>query len=169
MTGTRSGLGLAFAISVVCASIVVGSAAGTATQPEHRWRASAIGYQPTLLVQLGVSDLDRAIAFYCDVLDFDLELRNDAIRWARVKPDIAGVTIGLGVREDAAGSGTVSINWAVGDIDAARKLLESRGVVFLGPTVTVPGVVRLADFTDPDGNRIRLAGHPGSGKDTEDE
>ncbi len=46
--------------------------------------------------------------------------------------------------------------WAVG----TTAILESRDVVFDGPTIEVPGVVRLADFKDPDGNRIRLAGDP---------
>ena len=64
----------------------------------------------------------------------------------------------LGQSEDVQGSGTMSINLAVADCDAARARLEARGVEFLGPTVNIPGVVRLADFLDPDGNKIRLAG-----------
>lgn len=55
------------------------------------------------------------------------------------------------------GSGTVSKNIGVVDIEAARKTLEQRGVVFKSETITIPGIVKLADCTDPDGNRIRLA------------
>ena len=54
----------------------------------------------------------------------------------------------------------MSMNFGVKDIEKARATLESRGVEFSGPTITIPGVVMLADFEDPDGNRIRLAGHP---------
>jgi len=43
---------------------------------------------------------------------------------------------------------------------AARTLLESRGVVFSGPTQIIPGKVALAGFRDPDGNQLRLAGPP---------
>jgi hypothetical protein len=35
--------------------------------------------------------------------------------------------------------------------------VEERGVKFSGPTINIPDKVKLADFTDPDGNRIRLA------------
>ncbi len=118
-----------------------------------------VRWQPTVLVQLAVGDLDRSIAFYRDTLGFELELRDDELGWARIATGIRGVTIGLGVQDVVKGSGTASINLGVGDLDAARALLERRGVVFAGPTIEVPGVVRLADFADPDGNRIRLAGH----------
>lgn len=46
------------------------------------------------------------------------------------------------------------------DVVAARRLLESRGVSFNGPTQIIPGKVALAAFSDPDGNRLRLAGPP---------
>jgi predicted enzyme related to lactoylglutathione lyase len=58
------------------------------------------------------------------------------------------------------GSGTTSLNISVRDIEAARSALEGRGVEFTGPIIDIPGVVRLADFRDPDGNKIRLAGAP---------
>jgi len=133
---------------------------GSATAREHE----RVAWQPTLLVQLGVSDLDRAIEFYTDTLEFRLEERNDQLNWARIDIGMPDVTIGLGAVAEPAGSGTASFNIGVTDIDAARALLESRGVEFLGPTIRIPGVVELADFRDPDGNKIRLAGHsPGHG------
>ena len=51
----------------------------------------------------------------------------------------------------------LSLNFSVRDIAEARTRLETRGVVFKGETMTIEGVVKLADFDDPDGNRIRLA------------
>lgn len=129
-------------------------------------QTAAVKWQQTMLVQLQVADLDRSIDFYTKTLGLELESRNDAINWARIKTGIAGVTIGLGAAPGGKGSGTASINLGVGDLEGARALLESRGVTFLGPTVKIPGVVQLADFHDPDGNKIRLAGHPdGFGKD----
>lgn len=38
------------------------------------------------------------------------------------------------------------------------RALEVAGVVFQGETLVIPGKVKLAGFTDPDGNRLRLAG-----------
>ena len=65
--------------------------------------------------------------------------------------------IGLGEGEDAKGSGTTSLNIGVKNVDAARTTLEQRGVKFLRDTITIEGKVKLADFLDLDGNKIRLA------------
>lgn len=116
-----------------------------------------IEYRPTLLVQMRVADLERSVHFYRDLLDLKVVHRNDELRWVKVSHGMDGVTIGIGQGDDAAGSGTVSINLGVKDVDGARRLLEKRGVSFLQPTITVPGVVKLADLLDPDGNKIRLA------------
>ncbi len=48
----------------------------------------------------------------------------------------------------------------VANVDAGRRTLEAAGVVFQGATLLIPGKVKLAGFTDPDGNRLRLAGPP---------
>ena len=125
--------------------------------PSTRSASSAIGYRGSLLVQMRVADLDRAIKFYQDVLDFDLVRRMDDLQWAELSFGLAGVHVGVGAGAEAKGSGTVSLNIGVREVDAARTLLESRGVMFTGETMTVPGKVKLADFADPDGNRIRLA------------
>lgn len=133
---------------------------GVARAGEHRDRsdaASSVEYVGTLLVQLRVSDLERSVVFYRDILGLKLEERNDALRWVRFETGIKGVTIGIGEGRDAKGSGTASINLGVADLDRARRLLETKGVNFTGETTTVPDVVKLADLTDPDGNRIRLA------------
>lgn len=141
---------------------------GTAVFGAGKGGEQRVEWQPTLLVQLRVADLDRSVAFYTETLGFELERIDRSLKWARVKCGIAGVTIGLGEGGEVKGSGTVSMNFGVGDIDRAREILESRGVVFLGPITDIPGVVRLADFKDPDGNMIRLAGHSaGFGADKE--
>lgn len=116
-----------------------------------------LDYRGTLLVQLRVSNLDKAIVFYTDVLDFEVITVIETLKWAELSFGIPGVKVGLGESVDAAGCASVSLNIGVKNVDAARTLLERRGVRFLRDTVEVPGKVRLADFVDPDGNRIRLA------------
>jgi len=143
--------GLLFALALLPAlAFVAQSWAG----PDGK---TAIRYRPTLLVQMRVADLDRAVRFYQDVLGFEMRLRSDTLQWAELTFGIPGVAVGLGAGTEVKGSGSVSLNLGVEDIDAARSTLEARGVVFAGPTVTVPDKVKLADFSDPDGNRIRLA------------
>jgi len=114
-------------------------------------------YTGSVLIQLRVADLDRSVRFYTQTLGFDLIHRDDALRWAKVRPPGGRAVIGLGMASNVAGSGTASINLGVHDVAHARAVLERRGVSFAGATQVVEGVVALADFTDPDGHRIRLA------------
>jgi predicted enzyme related to lactoylglutathione lyase len=123
----------------------------------HAAAGDELGFRKDVLLQLAVSDLDRALTFYCDTLGFELDHRVDDLQWAEVRSSVPGLMIGLGVQPQPKGSASLSVNLGVSDIEAARAILEARGVRFSGPTLTVPNVVRLAEFNDPDGNRIRLA------------
>jgi predicted enzyme related to lactoylglutathione lyase len=120
-------------------------------------------YRPTLLVQLGVKDLDRAIRFYTETLGFELTERRDDLRFAHVSTNVPGLEIGLSEQAEPRGSGSLLLNIGVADVAAARRALERRGVAFARPTVVIPGKVALAEFSDPDGNRLRFAGPPPPG------
>lgn len=148
------------AFSLILAGLL--SVAGLSAAPDDDAPPAApatIEYGDQLLVQIAVRDLDAACAFYGEVMGLKLESRNEPLKWAQfVLP--TGARLGVGEAQTVAGSGSVSVNISVQDIDAARRLLEARGVRFAGPTLEIPGVVRLADFSDPDGNRMRLAGAP---------
>jgi catechol 2,3-dioxygenase-like lactoylglutathione lyase family enzyme len=122
--------------------------------------AADIKYRPELLIQLGVADLDRAIAFYTDVLGFELTERRDDLRFAHLDTNVPGLQIGLSAVAEPRGTGGAVLNISVMDVAAARKTLEARGVSFPGETVVIPGKVALAAFADPDGNLLRLAGPP---------
>jgi len=45
----------------------------------------------------------------------------------------------------------------VEDIEQERKRLETAGVKFEGKIEEIPGIVRIATFRDPSGNRLQLA------------
>jgi predicted enzyme related to lactoylglutathione lyase len=117
-------------------------------------------YRPSVVLQLGVSNLDKAIEFYETVLGFKTVERRDDLQFAHVDTNVPGLQIGLSVGSKQSGTGAAIVNISVADVAAARKLLESRGVVFTGPTQIIPGKVALAGFRDPDGNQLRLAGPP---------
>jgi len=123
-------------------------------------RQSAVEYRPELLVQLGVSNLDRAIRFYTTVLGFELTERRDDLKFAHIATNVPGLQIGLNEIADPRGTGSAVLNISVKDVAVARKTLEARGIVFRGETVVIPGKVALAPFADPDGNALRLAGPP---------
>lgn len=124
-----------------------------------------VRYRPSLLVQLQVRDLDRSIGFYTGTLGFELTERRDDLQFAHIGCGVKGLQLGLSAGgASPPDTGTVVLNFGVeGDIELARQALEARGVVFDGPTVVIPGKVRLAGFKDPDGYRIRLAGEDQGG------
>lgn len=109
-----------------------------------------------LLAWYEVTDLDKAKAFYGDVLGMEMSFEMPG--WAEFAPVKGGPAIGLGLRESAPprmGGATVVLR--VADIHAAKAELLGKGVEFEGEIEEYPGVVRLALFHDPFGNRLQLA------------
>ena len=141
--------------AVVLVLLVSGPALTSASQS-----STSITYRRTVVMQLGVSNLDKAVSFYTDVLEFKLTEKRDDLKFAHIQTNVPGLEIGLSEGSTLSGTGAAVINIGVADVAAARTLLESRGVKFSGPTQVIPGKVSLAGFTDPDGNRLRLAGPP---------
>jgi catechol 2,3-dioxygenase-like lactoylglutathione lyase family enzyme len=115
-----------------------------------------------LLVQLQVADLERSLAFYTDLLGFRVTERRDDLQFVHLSAGLPGLELGLSAGgERAPQPGTTVLNFSVrGDLERLRAELEAKGVVFRGPTQVIPGKVRLAAFTDPDGYVLRLAGDP---------
>jgi catechol 2,3-dioxygenase-like lactoylglutathione lyase family enzyme len=113
-------------------------------------------------VYLPVSDQDRALAFYRDLLGF--EVRTDArfgedYRWVEVAPAGAYTVIALVPpmgEEDPQPGGRAPFGFDTPDLEAAMTDLGLRGVEFedvMGGEGPVPP---MAYFHDPDGNRIML-------------
>jgi len=63
----------------------------------------------------------------------------------------------LGINEEVDGKGGTTPVFGVVDIEAAKAELEGNGVTFDGEIMTLPGMVKLATFFDPDGNSYMLA------------
>ncbi len=98
-------------------------------------------------------DLERAVAFYRDVLGLEL-VRRAGNGWAEFRAGEA--KLALHGTEDAELPPAGTVVFGVDDLDEARWALQGRGVAFDGHEAEVPGVGRFATFHDPDGNPIQL-------------
>ncbi|NJP93241.1 glyoxalase [Nonomuraea sp. FMUSA5-5] len=107
-----------------------------------------------------VTDQDRAVAFYVDVLGLDK--RVDAPveqlggRWIEVAPAGAATTIALVPAGAEAKAGVeTGVRLTVADAAALHKELAERGVV-VGELLNWPGVPPMFSLRDPDGNGLEI-------------
>jgi catechol 2,3-dioxygenase-like lactoylglutathione lyase family enzyme len=99
-----------------------------------------------------VTDMDRAVVFYTDVLGLKLKSRDVVARF-----DIDGVLFELAPAPSEVnlqGGGNARLCLGVDDIRRAVEELRGNGVQ-TGQVREVPGGI-LATFEDPDGNEICL-------------
>ena len=117
-----------------------------------------------LITFVGTADLERATAFYRDVLGLRLVERNE---FASVF-DVNGTMLRVTTVEEVSPRPYTVLGWAVEDVVAAIGELEERRVAFLRfggmgqddrGIWTAPGGVRVAWFRDPDGNVLSLSQH----------
>ena len=105
------------------------------------------------LVYFFVSDMDRAVAFYRDVLELELTHRSGD-EWSQL--GAGSIQIGL----HGAGSGPVraggTLAFTVTDLDAAKAKLIGRGVAIGHEGGGEGRGPRFVEFNDPDGNVLAL-------------
>lgn len=118
--------------------------------------ASQLGYDGGLTISYHVKDRKRSMQWYQDVLGFNLLYDVEEIGWCELASPVKGVNIGLSEVEQAPTGKSPVPTWGVRDIDAARRQLEAKKVRFDGDTRTIPEMVKLATFYDPDGNPLML-------------
>jgi catechol 2,3-dioxygenase-like lactoylglutathione lyase family enzyme len=116
----------------------------------------AIRFDGGLTCAMGVSDLDRSIAWYRDTLGFELIYRMEEEAWCELGTGVERVSLGLSQVEEAGGKGGATLTFGVEDIEAAKGELDARGVRQDGPIRDIPGLVRLLTFYDPDDNALML-------------
>ncbi|KOV68421.1 VOC family protein [Streptomyces sp. MMG1121] len=109
-------------------------------------------------VTLPVSDQDRALRFYRDVLGLEVTADRDMPqgRWLQVAPAGARTVFtlagpGMGGFEPGSARGIMLVTT---DVDADCARLAEAGIAVQGPDELPWG--RMALFTDPDGNGLAL-------------
>lgn len=136
------------------------------------------------VITVPVTDVETAIAFYCDRLGFHLDVDwapTDTFRVAQLTPTGSAASVQLGVGITDADPGSAAENYlVVTDVEAAHRELAQRGAD-PGPLVHKadrqhwagryepgpdPGRSDYASsfvLVDPDGNtwRVQERGHPG--------
>jgi AraC-like DNA-binding protein/catechol 2,3-dioxygenase-like lactoylglutathione lyase family enzyme len=103
---------------------------------------------------LGVTDMDRSIVFYRDILGFPLVDRNPAEGYARL--DAGGVSLKLLSGHEPMVTPHPVLEIEVEDMDAAYAALSAEGVPFPMPPTLMPWGGVLARIEDPDGHVFYL-------------
>jgi predicted enzyme related to lactoylglutathione lyase len=101
-----------------------------------------------------VTDFEQSKKFYNEVLG--LKKTFEMEQWAEFAGAQDEASIGLAANGHLGTEPGATIVLRVEDIEHERKRLESRGVSFDGKIEEIPGVVKLATFRDPSGNRLQL-------------
>jgi catechol 2,3-dioxygenase-like lactoylglutathione lyase family enzyme len=107
------------------------------------------------LVQVPVSDVDRAKAFYTEKVGFNADhdhTVSEEIRFVQLTPPGSGCSIAVGTGLGQMEPGSVEgLQLVVSDVDAAREELAGRGVEVSDVQEFPWG--KFVFFADPDGNR----------------
>ena len=108
-----------------------------------------------VLYMLWVTDMDRAVAFYRDVIGLNVHAQSP--NWSELTLGDSTVALHQGSNDTFRMTG---LSFEVDDVDdACREIMSAGGSIVHPPRDGgIPGL-RLADVTDPDGNRIQLGNH----------
>jgi predicted enzyme related to lactoylglutathione lyase len=111
----------------------------------------------TGIATIFVTDMDRSVRFYTEVLGLRLTQRFGN-HWAQVEAE--RLTIGLhpaSAQNPAGRDGSITIGFALStSIEDAVSTLQQKGVKFRGPIAQDPNAGKFAYFEDPDGNVLYL-------------
>lgn len=113
------------------------------------------------LAWVTVADIKKAEHFFANVLGLKVTSGDSKYNWLEFSGAEEGLYLGVGQAHPKdpscvnPGQNAV-MTMTVDDIVKEKTRLEAKGVKFLGDIMEVPGHVKLATFTDPDGNKYQL-------------
>lgn len=101
-----------------------------------------------------VEDMTAAKKFYGEVLGLKKTFEMEG--WCEFSHAEGAPSIGLNQLREGDDERGATVVLRVDDLARVQEELTSKGVKFEGEIHEVPGVVRLATFRDPCGNRLQL-------------
>jgi predicted enzyme related to lactoylglutathione lyase len=108
---------------------------------------------PVVHWEISAEDPKKAQEFYAKLFDWNVDA-NNPMSYGLVQADgNGGIGGGIG---PANGHKGVTFYVGVDDLDAYLKKAESLGGKTVMPPTEIPGMVTLAQFTDPEGNLIGM-------------
>jgi len=112
-------------------------------------------YKQFDLVWFPVVDFERAKAFYQDDLEFELVFEDQKSNWAefQISPGAKIAIHGVKVT-NANPIGALVLD--VENLEKSELFLRGKGIKLFDKE-EIPGLARLASFTDPEGNVIQLS------------
>jgi lactoylglutathione lyase len=114
-------------------------------------------------VRVFVTDWERAIRFYSQILEMAIVYQSDKMGWAQMAPGEGQLALERVDPSDLEGRALVGrfvgVSLQVPDIFATYKTLVARGVEFVAPPEKQPWGGVLAHLRDPDGNILTLLGN----------
>ena len=120
--------------------------------------AHTLGLTPETITALEVKDLKASVAWYRANLGFGVHIDLSEMGWVELSTPTEHFMVGLGAAQpgvELRTNGGSAIVFGTTDIEGARtRLLERK--VEVGEVQEIPGIVRLLEFQDPDGNKLML-------------
>lgn len=112
-------------------------------------------YKQFDLVWVPVVDFEQAKTFYMDILELDLVLEDEESKWAefQISP---GAKVAIHAVKVTNANPIGAIVLEVENMEKAELWLAGKGIK-LTDKEEIPGLAKLASFSDPDGNIIQLS------------
>ena len=110
-------------------------------------------------IMLGVTDLERSVAFYTETLDQSVKMRFENFAFIDAGPIAIGLSAGLAATRPHI-AGAMEIVFAVDSVTTAHRELADKGVQFLREPRQATDKEWVVTLLDPDGHYISLFGAP---------
>jgi predicted enzyme related to lactoylglutathione lyase len=102
-------------------------------------------------LSLAVTNMERATTFYAQAFGATIAYASE--RWSSLI--IAGVRLGLALKDDHDGDQQCGLHFVVDDLQIAGNEVRRAGGTALGPRTVVPGL-RFVEASDTEGNSFFL-------------